>query len=73
MTSMVWSTAVRRRCTPVLALGGAGVTWALEQAGLRAVAAGDVQDRDPVAAVLQGLGRQLTVADFEVAATRHGC
>ena len=56
--------------TPVLALGGAGVTWALEQAGLRALAPGDVQgqDRDPVAAVLQGLGRRLTVADFEVAA-----
>jgi glycerol 3-phosphatase-2 len=51
----------------VLALGGAGVTWALEQAGLSPVAPHD-EAGDTVVAVLQGLGRGLTVADFEVAA-----
>ncbi|TQM58376.1 HAD-IIA family hydrolase [Humibacillus xanthopallidus] len=53
--------------SPVLALGGDGVAWALNQAGLRPVAPPEAVDRG-ASAVLQGLGRQLTVADFEVAA-----
>ncbi|OFE17759.1 hypothetical protein BA895_14910 [Humibacillus sp. DSM 29435] len=53
----------------VLALGGAGVAVALRAVGLTPVAAAD-SDGDDVVAVLQGLGRQLTVRDFEVAA-RH--
>ena len=51
----------------VLALGGEGVAWALARAGLQPVAPSEVADQG-VAAILQGLGRELTVADFEVAA-----
>ncbi len=53
---------------PVLALGGDGVASALEQAGLRPVMPSAATSAPDVAAVLQGLGRQLTVADFETAA-----
>ena len=52
----------------VLALGGEGVSWALTREGLRPVSPTQVEREQGVAAVLQGLGRQLTVADFEVAA-----
>lgn len=54
----------------VLALGGPGVAEALERAGLQPVAADELSDPDdrPCAAVLQGLGRGLTVLDFERAA-----
>jgi glycerol-1-phosphatase len=72
----------------VLALGGEGLSWALQHAGLRPVIASEVSwpaaggatvsapagdeatgdGSQPVSAVVQGLGRQLTVADFEVAA-----
>lgn len=52
----------------VLALGGPGVAGALRAASLIAVAPGG--EAIEVAAVLQGLGRELTVTDFEVAA-RH--
>lgn len=52
----------------VLALGGPGVSGALRAVGLRAVAPTGAANE--VAAVLQGLGRGLTVTDFEVAA-RH--
>jgi HAD superfamily hydrolase (TIGR01450 family) len=51
----------------VLALGGEGLSWALTSAGFQAIPASQIEGQ-PVAAVLQGLGRQLTVADFEVAA-----
>ncbi|RKT78266.1 HAD superfamily hydrolase (TIGR01450 family) [Terracoccus luteus] len=55
----------------VLAVGGPGTTAAITEAGLTAVAPSDAADHDvTVDAVLQGLGRQLTVTDFEVA-TRH--
>lgn len=57
------------RASRVLALGGPGVTEALRTVGLTAVAP-SAADGDDVGAVLQGLGRQLTVRDFEVAA-RH--
>ncbi|GAA2147315.1 HAD superfamily hydrolase (TIGR01450 family) [Humibacillus xanthopallidus] len=53
--------------SPVLALGGEGVAWALTRAGLEPVAPSEAASRGATA-VLQGLGRQLTVADFEVAA-----
>jgi HAD superfamily hydrolase (TIGR01450 family) len=54
----------------VLALGGDGVVEALEDAGLSPVVLGDEADAGPpgVAAVLQGLGRQLRVRDFDRAA-----
>jgi glycerol 3-phosphatase-2 len=51
----------------VLALGGPGVAEALNGVGLRPVAPSDA-DGAPVAGVLQGLGRDLTVRDFEHAA-----
>ncbi|MEO5746164.1 MAG: HAD-IIA family hydrolase [Terracoccus sp.] len=53
----------------VLALGGPGVAMALRAVGLTPVAP-SAADGDDIAAVLQGLGRQLSVSDFEVAA-RH--
>jgi glycerol 3-phosphatase-2 len=53
----------------VLALGGEGLSWALTSAGFQAMPPSQTEGQ-PVAAVLQGLGRQLTVADFEVAARR---
>lgn len=53
----------------VLALGGAGVVEALTRGGLHPVAPHDAADLAvDVAAVLQGLGRDLTVRDFETAA-----
>ena len=52
----------------VLALGGDGVSWALTREGLRPVSPTEISKEQGVTAVLQGLGRQLTVADFEVAA-----
>lgn len=52
----------------VLALGGPGVTGALRAVGLTPVA--PEQAHEQVEAVLQGLGRELRVSDFEVAA-RH--
>lgn len=54
----------------VLALGGPGVAAALSEVGLDAVLPGTADAEDPVAAVLQGFGRQLTVQDFETGA-RH--
>ncbi|MEO7753323.1 MAG: HAD hydrolase-like protein, partial [Terracoccus sp.] len=64
------------RGAAVLALGGEGVTLALRQAGLVPVPPGDARSSGAeVSAVLQGFGRGLTVADYEVAA-RHlatGC
>lgn len=57
--------------TRVLALGGPGVTRAIEDVGLQAVSPAQAQ-RAEVDAVLQGLGRQLTVADFETAARHLG-
>ncbi|MDN5780026.1 MAG: HAD-IIA family hydrolase [Humibacillus sp.] len=53
----------------VLALGGPGVTKALRTVGLTPVAPSAAHG-DDIDAVLQGLGRRLTVRDFEVAA-RH--
>ncbi len=53
----------------VLALGGPGVAMALRAVNLTPVAPSACDD-DDIAAVLQGLGRQLKVRDFEVAA-RH--
>ena len=50
----------------VLALGGPGAVDALTECGLRPVAPVDVDTG--VSAVLQGLGRDLTVGDFEAAA-----
>lgn len=52
----------------VLALGGPGVADALAEAGLDAVRPGTPDSEQPVDAVLQGLGRELTVRDFETAA-----
>ncbi len=60
----------------VLALGGPGVALALGEAGLVAVPPGDApRPGADVAAVLQGFGRGLTVADYEIAARhlRDGC
>lgn len=54
----------------VLALGGPGVAAALAETGLAAVQPGTPDSTGPVDAVLQGLGRELTVRDFEDAA-RH--
>jgi HAD superfamily hydrolase (TIGR01450 family) len=54
----------------VLALGGPGVAAALADAGLDAVLPRSPDGEQPVDAVLQGLGRELTVRDFETAA-RH--
>ncbi|HKX67578.1 MAG TPA: HAD-IIA family hydrolase [Intrasporangium sp.] len=54
----------------ILALGGPGVAAALADAGLDAVLPGSPDAEEPVDAVLQGLGRGLTVRDFETAA-RH--
>ncbi|GAA2022265.1 HAD hydrolase-like protein [Terrabacter terrae] len=69
--------------TRVLALGGPGVAEALSRAGLVPVRPADVMAEDPpaggvaypevaapgdVSAVLQGFGRNVTVADFETAA-----
>lgn len=59
----------------VLALGGEGVTEALIRAGLEPVRPGDLGDDDGpglVSAVLQGLGRDLRVRDFEAAARLLG-
>ena len=58
------------RGSRVLALGGPGVAAALDEAGLDAVLPGSPDSEKSVDAVLQGLGRQLTVRDFETAA-RH--
>jgi HAD superfamily hydrolase (TIGR01450 family) len=53
----------------VLALGGAGVVQALTDAGLRPVAPSDpAGSGESVTAVLQGLGPDLTVRDFQSAA-----
>ena len=54
----------------VLALGGDGVVEALERAGLAPVHPRDLDGTGTadLAAVLQGYGRQLRVADFEAAA-----
>jgi HAD superfamily hydrolase (TIGR01450 family) len=54
--------------SPVLALGGPGVAYALWEAGLTPVPPDDEDRR--VNAVLQGFGRELTVRNFENAA-RH--
>lgn len=54
----------------VLALGGQGVATALTEVGLVPVAPGSQDAEDEVVGVLQGMGRQLTVGDFENAA-RH--
>ncbi len=54
----------------VLALGGPGVAAALAEVGLDTVRPGSPDAEEHVEAVLQGLGRQLTVQDFETAA-RH--
>lgn len=54
--------------SPVLALGGPGVAYALREAGLTPVPPDD-EDLG-VSAVLQGFGRELTVRNFENAA-RH--
>lgn len=51
--------------SPVLAVGGAGVSQALRAAGLRPLAAGD---RERPAAVLQGFGFQVTAEDLGAAA-----
>ncbi|KJK10545.1 HAD family hydrolase [Terrabacter sp. 28] len=59
----------------VLALGGEGVAEALTRAGLEPVRPrdrGDDAGPNRVAAVLQGLGRDLTVWDFETAARLLG-
>lgn len=59
----------------VLALGGEGVVEALARAGLDPVQPADTGDdptRDSIAAVLQGLGRDLRVRDFETAARLLG-
>ena len=53
--------------SPVLAVGGAGVATALEEAGLRAVLA-TAADHPPVSAVLQGYGPAVTAADLAEAA-----
>jgi HAD superfamily hydrolase (TIGR01450 family) len=60
--------------SPVLALGGPGVAEALERAGLLPVAPDRLggADEPSCAAVLQGLGRSLTVLDFEHAARLLG-
>jgi len=58
------------RGSRVLALGGPGVAAALREVGLTAVPPEAADAGAPVAAVLQGLGRQLRVRDFETAA-RH--
>ncbi len=57
----------------VLAVGGPGVSQALEEVGLRPVRAADVQEGGPsegvaVAAVLQGLGQDVTWRDLAQAA-----
>lgn len=52
----------------VLALGGPGVSWAVEQAGLTAMRAAQLSPGEPVAAVLQGLGRELSWTDLAEAA-----
>lgn len=57
--------------THVLALGGPGVTRAIEDVGLRAVSPAQALAAG-VDAVLQGLGQELTVADFETAARHLG-
>jgi HAD superfamily hydrolase (TIGR01450 family) len=57
--------------SPVLALGGPGVTEALTRAGLRPIPPGRANHLDPeepCVAVLQGFGRNLTVLDLEDAA-----
>ncbi|MDC5695965.1 HAD-IIA family hydrolase [Intrasporangium calvum] len=54
----------------VLALGGQGVSAALAEVGLEPVQPARSASGAPPAAVLQGLGRELTVQDFESAA-RH--
>lgn len=55
--------------SPVLAVGGEGVGVALEAAGLRPVRTADVADLGrPVAAVLQGLGKDVTWRDLAEAA-----
>lgn len=56
------------RGSRVLALGGPGVAAALSEVGLNAVPPGAPDAGAPVEAVLQGLGLQLTVRDFETAA-----
>ncbi len=72
VTSAEAGAAILSRKVPasaaVLALGGEGVSWALTREGLRPVSPTEISPEQGVAAVLQGLGRQLTVADFEVAA-----
>ncbi len=53
---------------PVLALGGLGVAGALDQVGLTVLRAADLPADQPVAAVLQGLGRELNWIDLAEAA-----
>jgi len=76
VTSAEAGAAILSRRVPaqaaVLALGGEGVSWALAREGLRPVSPSEISAQHGVAAVLQGLGRQLTVADFEVAARAIG-
>lgn len=52
----------------VLAIGGPGVTDALDAVGLRAVFATDVASKTPVDAVLQGYGADVTAAELAEAA-----
>lgn len=53
---------------PVLAVGGEGVTLALQEVGLKPVRTGDPVLKSGVGAVLQGLGRDVSWADLAEAA-----
>jgi len=58
---------IAQRCpagSRVLAVGGPGVTQALQQEGLLPVSAREVQSGRPVAAVLQGYGAQVAWTDL---------
>lgn len=74
VTSAQAGAAELATCLPpgsrVLALGGPGVAAALTEVGLDVVAPSSPGVNEQTDAVLQGLGRELTVADFEAAA-RH--
>ncbi|MHB8186781.1 MAG: HAD-IIA family hydrolase [Dermatophilaceae bacterium] len=62
---------VAQRCplgSPVLAVGGPGVTRALEEAGLLAVSPQQRRSDEPVVAVVQGYGAQVGWADLAEAA-----
>lgn len=56
------------RGAAILAVGGPGVAWALEQRGLTVVRARQPGPRVPVAAVLQGLGKDVNWVDLAEAA-----